>query len=53
MLARHKEYIGTTEINNFKTTLNNIVDKKLETFANLRTQVRLHNGIHTTEVPSP
>ena len=38
VLATHKEYIGTTEINNFKTSLNNIKHRKSKTFADLHAQ---------------
>ena len=38
-LARHKEYIGATKINNFKTSLKSIKHKSLVVFADLQTQI--------------
>ena len=39
MLARHKEDIETAEFNNFKTSLTNIIHRKVETFADLHAQI--------------
>ena len=65
VLARHKEDIGTTEFNNLKTSLTNIIHWKYKTFADLYVQtmeginrdqeldtneIRPCSGIHTTEV---
>ena len=39
LLPRHKEDIKTTEFNNFKTYLTNIIHRKVETFADLHAQI--------------
>ena len=39
LLARHKEEIETTEFNDFRTSLTNIIHRKVKTFADLHAQI--------------